>query len=89
MIEEPAGAGDFAAEEEVIGDGELLDEIEFLVDDADTGGLGIASILEASELAVKKEFAVVVRNHSGNNFHEGAFSGAIFSDDGMDFCRSN
>ena len=39
---EPSAPGFFAAQEDVVGDGELWNQIELLVDDPDTGVFGLA-----------------------------------------------
>lgn len=88
---EQAPAGRLVAEEDVFSDGHVFDEGQLLVDDADTGGLGIARGVEADGLAVEQDLAgeAAVGVDAGEDFDQGGFAGAVFADEGVDFAGAN
>ena len=49
-----------AAEEDVLGDGELGDQVELLVDDRDAVALGVARAVQHERLTVEAKLAGVV-----------------------------
>ncbi len=56
-VDDQAGDQPLAAEEDVVGDAELGNQVEFLVDDGDAGGLGIADAGEADRLRRRRSTA--------------------------------
>jgi len=63
----------------------LIDEVEFLMDDANADGLGFARAGEADGFSLEEQLSLVVGDDTGEDFHEGAFAGAVFADDGVEF----
>ena len=74
------------AEEEVLGDREIRNEGELLVDDDDAGALGILDRAESLRLAVEEDLAVEgsVRVDARQHLHEGGFAGAVLAADRVD-----
>ena len=75
----------FAAEEDVGADIEVVDVVEFLVDEADAEGDGIGYGVDGDGFVVDADFAGVGLVDAADNFHEGGLAGAVFTDEGDDF----
>src|SRR5262249_52450564 len=75
------------AEKNIGGDGQGAGEVEFLIDDGDAVGFGVAWMGEADQLAAGEEFPVVVCNGAAEDSHEGRLAGAVFAAGGVDFAR--
>ncbi len=81
-----AAAVQFAAEEDVLGDGQLGDERELLVDDRDAGGLALADVAEPHHLALVDDVALVAaeRVDARQHLHQRRLAGAVLADDRVD-----
>ena len=87
VVAEAEPAADLAAEEDVGGGGELFDEVELLMDDADAGGFGVARARKRTGLPARCSSPVVIGDYAGEDFHQGAFAGAVFAADGVELAR--
>jgi hypothetical protein len=78
-----------AAEENIFTDTEFVDQREFLGNNGDAGGLGVADGVEGDWAVVDAEFAFVgaVRMDAGEEFNEGRLAGAVFTAEGVDLAR--
>ena len=72
------------AEEDVLGDGELGDQVELLVDDGDAVALGVAGAVQHERLAVEEQLAGVVGVGAAEDLHQRALAGPVLADEGMD-----
>ena len=72
------------AKQDVLGHRQVLGERQFLVDHRHAGFAGIEGIARTIGLAVEPHFALVGRMGAGEHFHQGAFAGAIFTNEGKD-----
>jgi hypothetical protein len=77
-----------AAEADVLGDAEIGDEIDLLVNGADPGGLGFAGGAGMDGAAVHRGLPGVARVHAGQGFDQGALAGTVFTHQGVDFPAS-
>lgn len=82
-----SAAGFFVADEHVLSDGEFRDEGQLLVDDGDAGFFALPQVGKGNGFAVELDGALIGASgvHSGEDFHEGGFSGSVFPADGVDF----
>ena len=76
-----------AAEEDVGGDGHLGDEVQLLVDDPDTGILGLARARERHGAAVEDDLALVVGDRAGEDLHQRALARAVLAAERVDLAR--
>ncbi|MNO65827.1 hypothetical protein D3C76_565970 [compost metagenome] len=76
-----------AAEEDVGGNGELRQQVQLLVDDADPLILGVAGTLEVHRLAAIADAARIGLIDAGQHLHQGGFAGAIFTEQGHHLAR--
>ena len=84
LAQRPQG---FAAEEYVLGNRQLGDQIQLLVDDADALILGVARAIEPVSLPLIGESAGIGLIDPGQHLHQGGFAGAIFTQQGHDAAR--
>jgi hypothetical protein len=88
FVEEQAEASArFAANEHILGDAQMIHQLEFLMNDADAHVLRLARARELDWLAVTEEFARIPRVHAGEDFHQGRLAGAILAHQRVDFTR--
>ena len=82
----PAVVGLFVAQVDVLGDGQVRAQRQFLVDDHDAALLAVRDAGEIAGFVFEEDVAVegVVRIDAGQHFHEGGFPGAVFTADGVD-----
>ena len=73
-----------AAEEDVLGDGAVRQEVELLVDDRDAGLLAPRRVVERDLLAVDPDRALVGRVHAGEDLHQRRLAGAVLAHDRVD-----
>jgi len=85
-VDEPA-AGRRGAEEDILGDGHLIDECELLIDDRDPGALGVGDAVKGRGLAVDEEFALVtaVGVQAAQELDQRGFARAVFPAERVDF----
>src|SRR5690606_18045789 len=88
-VVEQAKAAVFAAQEDVGGYGQGIDQVQLLVDDADTGRLGVAGAGEPHRHAAQFQLAFVLRDDARQHLHQRAFDGPILTDDGMQLARQD
>ena len=81
-----AAAGALVAEEDVLGDGQVRAQRQFLVDDDDAALFALPDVGELADLAVEVDLAGVgaVRVHPGQHLHQRRFAGAVLAADGVD-----
>src|SRR5262245_35951173 len=74
-----------ATETNVLGDTEVLNQRQFLINDGDACFLGIANAAKSPFGAIENYGAAVFGKgiDTGQNFDEGGFAGAIFTDQRM------
>ena len=73
-----------AAEDDVLGDRQLVGQHEVLVDHADAGVDGVLRGLERSELAVDLHHALVGRLHPVEDLHQRGLARPVLADERMD-----
>jgi hypothetical protein len=79
-IDERAALG-LAREIEVLGNGQVRDQVQFLVNDRDTGLLGVGRRLEIHGLAAVMDGAVVRAVLAADDFHQRRLTCAVFAAD--------
>ena len=72
------------ADEEVLGDGEVGEEVQLLVDEGDAGAVGIARVARRVDLAVQQHLARVERHDAAQDVHERGLAGAVLADQADD-----
>ena len=63
----------------ILGSGEIRAEREFLIYDADPQGVGMMRVFKTDSFAANKDFAGIRLELSGQNINQGAFTGAVFT----------
>src|ERR1044071_803967 len=78
-----------APQEDVLADGHLFDEREFLKDDGDASGLRFTYAPEAARLALYDNLAAIlrVRIHPAENLHQSGLTRAVLPDERMNLSR--
>ena len=89
IVEQPQGVVPLAAEKHIGGHGKLLDQIEFLMDDAHSGLFGVARAAESHGVAVEPQLALEVRNHAGEDFHQRALARPVLAANRMEFAAGD
>ncbi len=79
-----AEVGGLAAEEEVLGDRAVGEEVDLLVDGADAVGLAVQGVAESDRCAVEEEFPAVGLVGAGQDLDQGGFARAVFAEEGVD-----
>ena len=72
VVEQAEPSAFLAAQEDVGGRGQVLDQVQLLVDDADAGGLGVARAGEADRLAAQQQLPLEVGDDAGQDLHQRA-----------------
>jgi hypothetical protein len=72
------------AEEEVLGDAHLGDEVQLLIDHGDAGGEGVGGVVKRAGLSVEGEGAAGRRVGAAEDFKERGFARAIFAHERVD-----
>jgi hypothetical protein len=80
---------DFLAEEDVIDDGQCVDEIQFLVNDHDAGLRRVAHIRESCRDAPHADRSRVGRIQAAEHLHQAGLARAVFTDQRMDLACSD
>ena len=80
---------DFAAQEDVFGDGQVGDLVELLVDGGDAGDLRLAGRGEVDRLALEDHLAGVALVDAGQDLHQGGLAGAVLADQGVDLALAD
>jgi hypothetical protein len=83
--EEPQPAARLAADENVLRHGQMIHQLQFLMNDADAGGLRFARARERDRLAINEDFAGILRIDAGEDLHQRRFAGAVLAHQRMDF----
>ncbi len=78
-------------QEDVLGDRQLRDQRQLLVDDDDALLLAVLDPTEVALLALVEELAVVrpVRVDAGHDLHQGGLAGTVLADQRVDLARAN
>jgi hypothetical protein len=84
-VDDSSGNQRLAAEEDIVGGGQFGDETEFLVNDRDARAFVVLNASEPDRSARQSNFAVIFYMHTGEDFHQRAFAGAILPDQRMHF----
>jgi hypothetical protein len=75
--------------EDILGDGELGVEAEFLVDRGDTAVLSVSRIRQADGLTMDKEFSLVWSVDTGDNLDQSRFTSSVLTEQCMHLSRLN
>ncbi len=87
LVEQAERRAPLAAEEDIGGGRELLDQVQLLVDDAHAGPLGVARAGKAHRLAAQVQGSLELGNHAGEDLHQRALAGPVLADDGVQLRR--
>ncbi|MNT13749.1 hypothetical protein D3C72_1487300 [compost metagenome] len=81
VMHAPAGQGNLAAHEDILGHGQLRHQHQLLVDDDDARVFRVADRLRAQGLAIPQDLAIpgAMRVHAGQHLHQGRLAGAILA----------
>ena len=82
--QEPEGPLGLAADEDVLRGGEVVHQVELLMNDADAEVLRRTGRRNIDGHAVDADFAGVLRIDSGEDLHQGRLAGAVLPDEGVD-----
>jgi len=85
LVFEHPEAGGLHTEENILKDGEHLNQFEMLVDHADFKVVGIIGVIDLDDLAIFPDHAAVWLVQAKQDAHQGAFAGSVFAQQGMDF----
>ena len=66
-------------QEHIFIDGQVIDQVQLLMDEADARVQGIHRGGKALHLAVQTDAAAVRRENAAQNVHQGGLAGAVFS----------
>ncbi len=83
--DDEAGAGRFMAQEDVLGDRQVLDQVEFLVDGGDPETHRGDRRLEYGRSPAPGDLAVVGLVGPGEHLDEGGLAGAVLAEEAVDF----
>ena len=83
----PAAAERLLAQEQVLGDREPGDHVDFLVDHADAGVLHGPGTSRLHGAAAEQQAARIGPMDAGQDFHEGGFAGSVLTHQRMHFAR--
>ena len=85
-VDDQSGDARLAAEEDVVGDGEFGNQVEFLVDDGDACRLRLADAGEADRPGRRSSIvAFIVGIDAGQDLHQRRLAGAVFAHQRVDF----
>ena len=85
-VDDQPGDARLAAEEDVVGDRQLGNEVEFLMDDGDAGGLGLARRWRSGPARPSMLIvAFIVGVDAGEDFHQRRLAGAVLAHQRVDF----
>ena len=88
LVDEQALHG-LAADIDVFRHGQVLHEVQLLVDDADAERLRVARAVDLDMLSKKFDRAAVARVDAGQHLHERRFTGTVFADQRHDLALAN
>ena len=75
----------FDSEEDVFGNAEVGGDGKFLINHADSATTSFGWISGCVRFSVDPHFSAVGLVRTGENFHQGAFTRTVFTDEGVDF----
>ena len=87
-VDHQAGDARLAAEKDVVGDGELGNEVELLVDDGDALRFGVAHARKRNGRVIDGDLALIVGMDAGQDLHERRLAGAVFAHQRMDLAAA-
>jgi hypothetical protein len=73
----------FHPEEDVLRDREVRREVQFLVNDGDSGRLRLRRISEVHLVSAKLDDTRIRPLRAGDDLHQGAFAGTVLAHDGV------
>ena len=79
------------AEENIFADGKQGDQRQLLVDNGNARFFGVLNIAELADFAIQNDITGVgtVTVNTGQNFHQGGFTCAVFADKCLDLALLN
>jgi hypothetical protein len=80
-------ACDLTAQEQIVQDRQVLGQVQFLMDQYDTGGGGLGRPRKPHGPAVQTDLPGVGPVHPGEDFHEGRLTGPVLAHDRQHFPR--
>jgi hypothetical protein len=80
-------AGELAAQENIVGYGKLIHQVQFLMDHHNAQLYRARDTMKANPRPVNKQIAGSRTLYAREHLHERAFAGAVFADEAMDFTR--
>ena len=80
---------DGPAHEHVVRDGQLLDDIQFLINAGDTCFPGLDGVAEGHLAAIHKDLALFGDIDTGEDLDQGGFTGAVLTDQSMDLAGTD
>jgi hypothetical protein len=75
------------ADENVLGDGEIVEHHAFLVDDVDAELACVLRIVNPNATSVEHDLAAIGLMHAAQDLHQRRFAGAVFANQGRDLAR--
>ena len=82
-VESAAWCARFAAEEDVVRNGQIGYEIQLLMDHGDSQVLGVARMVNACRRAVDLDLPAVLGESAGQHVHQRRFPGSVLAEQGM------
>ncbi len=73
------------ADDDILAHGEIVEQVQFLIDDADAEALRVQRSGDFDGRSAQRDGSAVGARRPGQNAREGAFAGAIFAHEGMHF----
>ena len=85
MIEKTAFLFDFASDEHVFVYGQVVDQVQLLMDKSDARAQRLGRICKGDSPAIELDGSPVCRKHAAQNIHQRRFSRAVFTQQRADF----
>mgnify|MGYP000508908228 CR=1 FL=1 len=73
----------FAPDENILCNGEVIHQVQFLVDDADPQVLGLTRVLDIDLIPVQVNMTSILGVNPANDLHHGRFSSTVLPNQGM------
>jgi hypothetical protein len=85
VVNIPSKTQRFPTDEDILSHREMGHEVQFLVDDADAGSLGLLSIVENNRFPLVIQGALIGTINPAENLHQRGFPRTVFPHEGMNF----
>ena len=79
MIDKAAGCFDFPADEHVLRHRQVIDQVQFLVDECNACIQRLGGRMEGNGLPVQLNLPFIRLQHTAQDIHQGGFPGTVFS----------